>query len=364
MKNNQLTAEPGITFAVSDVDTSRIVRLTEAYSDIISRTTASHGKLEAYSRDTRPLVSFKRNQDEGPGHGFIDACTMAFARHYPLTLSPDMIWLIIAQGVTRHIRASSEELRRTFVAHDGKVEIIVIRDEFIRGFAGNDWEGVFSEFSTVIRGHIGDQLHSNIVREFSTTGIVERAAFEVTLLDAMQDYFDYIVFTRCGIPSITLLGTPDDWRQIRAAAGRLSELGLDWWTEHLLPTLDQFVMASEGKAIRDFWRSFYKYEGGSGGPYVSGYVANLFPYLSTNDTAGARRNDYLGRQSDPTESGLNVSQLSTGLSIAPFIWDYYRTKIPMKFIAGFVGLSQHPETFALKPEIGWAIVEDEPVTDN
>ena len=355
--NNQLPTEDGISFAVSDVDTSKVPRLTEPYADIVTRLTLSYGKLEACSRDTKPLVSLKRNRVNGAGNGFIDSCTLAFAKHYPLTLTPDMVWLIIAQGVSRHIRASSDDLRHTFVAHEGKATIIVRRDRFVRGFAGNDWEGVFDEFSLVIREHIGNRLHGNIVRQFSTTDIVEKAAFEVTLLDAMQHYFDYTVLTRCGIPSITLLGTTDDWHQLRDAAGQLSELGLEWWTEHLLPVLDQFVEAREGRVDVEFWRSFYKYRDGSGGPHVSGYVANLFPYLLTGTANNVRENYYLGRQTDPSQHGVNPSKFGAGLSTAPFMWDYLGTKIPMEFVAGFVGLTQHAETMAVRPEIGWAVVE-------
>ena len=79
-----------------------------------------------------------------------------------------MIWLLIAQGVALHINANAEALRHRFVAHEGKITLTVIRDEFVRGFAGNDWEGVFTEFSERVRSHVGDTVHGLIVRQFST----------------------------------------------------------------------------------------------------------------------------------------------------------------------------------------------------
>jgi hypothetical protein len=41
----------------------------------------------------------------------------AFMGHRPLCLSPDMIWLMIIQGVANHINANDEELRAKFVSY-------------------------------------------------------------------------------------------------------------------------------------------------------------------------------------------------------------------------------------------------------
>jgi hypothetical protein len=63
------------------------------------------------------------------------------------------------------------------------------------------------------------------------------------------------VLCACGIPSITRLGTPDDWRAVRRRAAMLSEFGLDHWTGALVPVLDQLVRTAEGQTDRAFWRS-------------------------------------------------------------------------------------------------------------
>ena len=317
-----------------------------------------------------------------------------------------MIWLVIAQGVALHINANSEALRSRFVAHEGKATIMVERNEFVRGFAGNNWEGVFTEFSEQIKSHIGEQAHGLIVRRFSTTGLVEQAAFEVTLMDAYQSYFDFTVLTMCGIPEITLEGTNEDWESVREGVVALAEYDLGWWTMHLLPMLDQFIAASKGEVNLAFWRSFYKISDQSGGPYITGHVINLFPYLVvalppphfaewemkhiqmrhglSREEAKARidnmygkpfRNQYLGWQELEYESssdeisrrnyrdrrmtrsmeGMTSAVLPSELSTAPFIWKYLGAELPMEFVAGFVGVAQNPDTMALRPEIGWSV---------
>lgn len=118
---------------------------------------------EAYSRDTKELLTSAAG---GYSHGFVAAAQAAYAGHYPLVLSPDMIWLLIAQGFALHVRENAEALRHHFVAHSGQLDLRVYRTDFIRGFAGNDWEGVFSKFSAQIRQRIGSETHDTLVPRF------------------------------------------------------------------------------------------------------------------------------------------------------------------------------------------------------
>jgi hypothetical protein len=344
----------GQTFSVDAVEraTERLAEVS--YADGL-RFALSVTKLEAYSRHAGTLVTPRVHPIEGATHPFLRAVNLAYADHRSLVLSPDMIWLLLAQGFARHVNENVELMRSRFVAHEGKVEILVIRDEFVRGFEGNDWEGVFAEFSEQIRAHIGPTAHGLIARTFSTTGIVEKAAMEVTLMDAFQGYFEYRVLTRCGIPEITLKGTPDDWVSVRDGAAAFADYGIEWWTEHLLPVLDQFVAASQGDINTMFWQNFYKQHGGSGGPFISGQVVNFFPYVKGH--RGTHRNPYLGPKAieERMWGGLTSDAVPSALSAAPFTWEYLGRELPMEFIAGFIGVAQDWDTLALRPEIGWAV---------
>lgn len=119
--------------------------------------------------------------DSDPIHGFVNAVHHAYALDLPLTISPDDLWLVIAQGLSQHINVNAENLRSRFVSHDGKVEIRVRRDEFVRskGQDRNDWPGVFHEFSDQIADYIGLIVSSifvevakfhNPVRDFDLRG--------------------------------------------------------------------------------------------------------------------------------------------------------------------------------------------------
>ena len=79
-------------------------------------------------------------------HPFIGAIHAAFASHRPLVLSPDMFWLLIAQGFAQHIDQNAEAYRAQFVNHQGKKAISVRRDDFIKGSLENPWAEVFEDF--------------------------------------------------------------------------------------------------------------------------------------------------------------------------------------------------------------------------
>ncbi len=301
--------------------------------------------------------------EESVVHPFVEAIHMAYDRHLPLELGPDDVWLCIAQGFGLHVNENAEALRHKFVRHQGKVVIKVQRDEFVRGASDNDWNGVFAEFSDQIAAHIGKQ-RDLVVANFSTTGAVERAASQVVLMSAMQKYFEYRMMTMCGIPRITLLGTTEDWKSVRTRAAVLGEYDLGFWVDALLPVLDEFVAASQGKINRDFWRSIYKLEHESGGPYISGWMPVFFPYIvdegDSTMVSISNKGWMRAYKKDPYDARMTTDCFPRSLSVAPFIWEYLGAEIPMEFLAGFMAVSQHPETGALRPAIGWAIREAPP----
>lgn len=324
-----------ITFAVSDVEvgTKRLA---------LGPALAAFGKRlgkpgEAAAANLPALVA-------GDWHPLVHAAHVAFDEHLPLVLSPDDVWLCIAQAFAHHVDENAEALRKHFVQHEGKAQIVVIRDGFRKGSPDNDWPGVFGEFSDAIAGHIGKQ-RDLVVAEFSTTGAVERAASEVVLMAAMKNYFEYVVVTRCGIPRVTLLGTPEDWRSVKRRAEHLAEYGLEKWVKQLSPYLDELCAASEGRASREAWQSFYKFQSGSGGDRVTGWINVLFPFVRKPGSDKLVPNPGMN---------TNPSHFPSGLAIAPFIWDYLGTKLAMEFVAGFAGVAQEA-TGAVRAAIGWAV---------
>jgi hypothetical protein len=297
--------------------------------------------IEAWSDKKYKLVQ--------PGfHPFVQAVHNAYALHRPLVISPDMVWLMIAQGFAKHVDENGEKLRKHFVDFDGKKVLKVKRDNFVKGSAGNDWEGVFPEFTAQIGKHTGKELLNTTLLNFSTTGKAEKAAFEVTLMDAMSSYFIYAVYTDCGITEITLEGTTKDWELILEKTKALEKYELKWWTDELVPVLEKFVDASKGNTDKDFWAQIYKqHSPGSGTPYNTGWINKFFPYIVQGEK--------MVKNTSIKDGSLTTDNYPSGMSKADFYWIYFGSCYQMEFLAGFVGVKQDPVTLALRPEIGWAI---------
>lgn len=355
MTDGGIMATEMVTFEVSDVPVER----SELKRGSVAQVLGAHfsGRIER-------AIELDRGFAPTEEHPFLGAARHAFARHLPLRLRPDDVWLLLVQGFAQHVSIHAEELRGRLVSHAGKLTITVVRDEFVRGAPDNDWASVFPEFRERIREHVGVR-HDLIVGDFSTTSPTDRVVGSIALMDVMQHYFDFVVLTRCGIPRITLTGTPDDWRQIRERARVFAEFDLEWWCEPLEDALTHFVDAAEGRADRDVWQSFYKWNNGSGGPFVSGWVNALFPYILQRgprkgadvDVAHGVRNPYaIEWARGGWGGGPNSAELPGGLRSVPFIWDYLGTKIPMQFVGGFIGARQDPDG-TVAPQVGWAVLD-------
>ncbi|KAL9648544.1 hypothetical protein ABK040_012204 [Willaertia magna] len=229
--------------------------------------------------------------------------------------TPDHVWLAIAQGFAKHIDNNAEELRNKFVDHEGKKTIVIDGDKYgiKTGNPYNDWPSVINEFSDEIDKRIKTNARDLIECNFSTTDKSASIASKVCLMDAMKNYFEYRVSLCCGLPQVTLLGTIQDWENIRQRTQTIGEeYSLQWWTDRLLFILDKFIDSAKGKVDKPFWNRI------------------CHRTVDTND-------------------------IPKGLSIAPFVLDDNGNEMKYEFVGGFLGIAQMPETLALMPVVGWGV---------
>ena len=99
------------------------------------------------------------------------------------------MWMCITQGLSTHVNANADKLRKMFVSHEGKETLVVRRDDFVKGNPANPWPEVFEEFSEQIKKHVGPATHSLLTPEFTTTVPNEKAAAQVVLMDTLKNYY-------------------------------------------------------------------------------------------------------------------------------------------------------------------------------
>ena len=296
-------------------------------------------------------------------HPMISTLFMAFMDHRSVSISPDMIWLLVCQGFSQHVNINNETLRKKIVEFDGKKKLIIntlkISPDFIKGSSKSPWPLSFPIISDSISKYIKPDIYDIFVQSFSTTTPVEKAAFEVALLDAMSGYFEYEYATACGIPIVKIEGTKEDWKKIKNNLQKLRGYKIDNWINSLEPIVQQFINVYDHKIDIAFWINIFKEDFESGGPYITGWIIKFFPYINRDEKLLVS-NPFIDKEPEEFGDGLCTNEFPNGLSKASFIWDYNFQNYEMEFLSGFIGIRQDRKTLTLRPEIGW-LVREKPV---
>lgn len=291
-------------------------------------------------------------------HPFVATLLCAFIDHRPVSISPDMIWLMICQGFSMHLKQNAEELRDKMVGFENKKKLIVntlpISSDFIKGSEKTPWPLAFDVMSDSIAKYVNPKIFQVFDQTFSTTTAVEKAAFDITLMDAVSGYFEYEVFTACDIPVIKIEGTRNDWVKIKKNVRQLKGYEIDYWIKALEPILQKFIDVFDHKTDKTFWNNIFKYNDESGGPYITGWIIKFFPYISEGKDSFIK-NPYIEKEPVDFGDGLKTNQFCSGLSKTDFIWEYYKKHYEMELMAGFVGIRQDTSDMTLRPEIGWVV---------
>jgi YD repeat-containing protein len=286
----------------------------------------------------------------------------AYADHRPVKLTPDVVWEHICLTFSEYVNNHAEEMRPFLVDHEGVKDLVVKTDLRVDPtldvlhHKNANWKEVIRLFSQEIAKHTKGDLAETITADFSTTGLTELIASQVTLMDAVKQYFRYINFAAsCGIPYIVLEGTPADWQKLMEKAQALEKYNMKWWTQELLPILKEFVKTAEGNPSSKFWKDIVmkdrpdRLRGGgcSNEPPTKfdGWMLKLFPNTKT--------------QTIPEEASSNGS-LGPELSHVGFKYVEYDPitnvileEADIELIAGFVGIEVDEQTGMLSPKIGW-----------
>ena len=287
---------------------------------------------------------------------FFQTIVRAYAEHRPLVLSPDMMWVLVSQGFARYVNAHSEQMRHQLVSHDGKMDLVVQSEKDLLS-EDADWEKLMSDFTAQISDNTKGDIAQTITADFSTTGTTERITSQITLMETVKSYFDYVVVRiACGIPTITLTGTPQDWQKVVEKTQQLEKYGVGDWTQNLIPILTEFVKASEGKPNQAFWQKMVKKQRVDkldGGGCIPGHPTELDGWIL---------------KFFPDENGLTLDQVpNTHKMPSERVYVDFKYQIinpadgtvlsetPMQLVAGFIGADVDLKTRAMKPKMGWIV---------
>jgi hypothetical protein len=355
--------EGKIRFGVDDVKSDQ------------ERLSTTNAKFQLEKQLGKELLAFSHNDkfEVIPNqdiHPLALAVHAAFSEHRPLLLTPDIIWIAIAQGFAQHINNHAESLRLRFVNHQGKQQLVIATQQIPNQL--QHWSEAVQQWALQIRDRVGADLYRLLECNFSTTTPITQTASHVVMMNAFQQYFDYVMYCICGIPEITLLGTVEDWQSICDRVQMMAEYDLEWWTARLLPICREFVETAAGQPSLEFWRCIYKPKPVYGVELITGWLTDLFPYIQHSVTKAASvRNPVLeidrcelpnASSSEPffqqVAHGISPESLPLGISQAPFqLITPDGKEYSLELVAGFIGVYQDSQQQTLQPEIGWAVRE-------
>lgn len=355
------TAQTGVTFVVdenlSPVEDDAIVKYQNSGAQALNGIFHDEG----VPGDTRAMIAWSFADDEKfytfTGKDvFFKTIVRAYAEHRPLVLSPDMIWVLISQGFARYVNAHPEQLRDQLVNHSGKMDLVVQSDKDLLS-EDADWQKMMADFTAQINDATKGDIAKTITADFTTTGITERITSQITLMETMKSYFDYVVhYIACGIPSVTLTGTPQDWQKVLEKTQQLEKYAVGPWTKRLVPILTEFVKASEGKADQAFWQDMVKKHrvdklAGGGCDFrkptkLDGWILKFFPDENGQTPDQVPHTHKMPSERVYVDFKYKVISPADGTVL---------TDIPMQLVAGFIGTEVDTLTHALTPKMGWVV---------
>lgn len=235
---------------------------------------------------------------------FSEVCAGAYDDHHHLILTPDAIWNMIMTQFAVYVENCAEHLRPKFVSHQGKEELKVYTGGTLQTA---DYRSVVKQLIAQMKKYLKDpSITEWVVPDFTTTADDDQLVGALCLLAGMQNYFNYTTYMRCGLPQVTLQGTPEDWQQLRTRTARLLEFDCDRqlmkeWHKMLDPIMEQFVKSSQGHPDLKWWNQITNHISmGSGVSYYSGWL-NVFNVFDED-----------GRWRGQCEAGAKWPKLESG----------------------------------------------------
>ena len=315
--------------------------------------------------------SFDTKEEEIYNFGkrsLIKGLIIAYKNHYPITITPDMIWLLIAQGFSLFMEKYENLVRERFVNFSGKKDL---KTEILSDSPYNSskevWDGIIKKFVQKIENNVGKEVIDILECNFSTTSQVVKITSQVTIMSAMKRYFTYrVLMAGCGISKITLEGSLKDWEKIKSKLEFLSTKGLEWWTKHLIPIIDKIILTKKyysgknklNEELINFWKGMIRLKG-TGESYdphmINGWIVKFIPNLEKEKPDIYEEI----RETDVPEEIISCPMELTWLNMKGKKVDF-----KCSLASGFYGMIQDKKTFNVRPVIGYAIVvEDKKESD-
>jgi len=367
-ENENQTMRSTLQLCVDDSVTPNLLPTDRRYS--LERTIKENMIAQEYSGEIIQLSAPRDELVYPSPKGLVDVATMAYNQHHDLVWRPDDVWQAILTQFSLYVTKNSEELRDQFVDFEGKKKLEIFAFGTLRTV----------DFGRLAERMVDEQIVNNIrdssiaqwiLPEFTTTTKNDRIVASVTLMATLQEYFEYGFVLTCGLPSITLLGSTNDWKLLRQKIDRLQEFDNDngeitKWHKLLSSVLDMLIKTKSGIDNRSFWQKICHYSSGSGVTQLSGWITVFAVFnkdgewqgderILTNGPSGSQRMNW------PV---IDLSNVPSGAISVPVSIDDNGVHYDAHMMAGQFAFDG--EGTSMQPRSDWCIAidnDDDPVSN-
>ena len=199
-------------------------------------------------------------QIEQSPNNLLKATVLAFAYHLPLRLSPDHIMYAIlsAFNIWTNEMGGHKKLAEKGIVNPNKTDIKIEID------LKPNWDQVVDTLGQRLEDAITNKDLIQVMKaSFTTTTPTINQVKNLTMASIMKNFVRISFSTMCGIPYVTLQGSPQDWEKLKVVANALLSLAdgeLNWWLTDLNKSLDKMIATSQGKGLEKDWLSFLNFE--------------------------------------------------------------------------------------------------------
>ena len=336
------------------------------------------------------------NKIEMVDHPVLEAYYLAFLDHYPVVLSPDILWMLVLQGFSHHVRINAKNLKGKFVKNSqNKGKIIVTQsangDSNINEVSSQRWGDIFKDFVELSKESIDGPILHLFTPYFTTTTPTIEYASQIAIISILNPFVKYIkrfnpnICGGCGFPYINLQGTLQDYKQLKMKIEGLKGYLIDDWINKLISIVDKIIDTKNGKIDKQFWENMItnqerKYQeevpAQSSPGYITvdrveikifGWIFDFFPFVkiphgheqvSTQEDFEKYgqikfQNYVLARNHEKFFEDSSFSDLPEEMiNINANYKNRYGKKAELGIKTGFLGYSIN-ENREFQPEIGW-----------
>ncbi|KAN0008552.1 hypothetical protein ACTFIU_009276 [Dictyostelium citrinum] len=256
-------------------------------------------------------------------NSFFHSAIKAFSEHYHLNIRPDDIWMSILNNFSTYINKYAEDMRDKLVNFSEGKKLLAVETDY--PILKAPYDKLTLEISKEIENNIKDpSIRDWIIPNFSTTTNTDRVVFASALMSTVKSFFDFKCYTRCGLPSVTLFGTVDDWLNLKERIERLKEFDLikegtnkimSEWVSMLHPIIDEFISTASGKPNTKWWSLIADERSMSGGPIITGWIT-VFSIFNKKSVCIFDNQEYWTNGREKRISNPNSTWLRIGYHMA------------------------------------------------